>query len=837
MRWFVEISPLGAKAGPSTTLCVEAPQWQPALQKARALRGDNGALSNFSIELLDDGFRAIDPSARLRYIVRRAPDETPVSSGSIPPPEPAEEPLKKRPLSQTVSYSSTGAAIIAAEAEKLAPVVAKGAEPAPAKSAEASKPAAKAEATKPAAEPAKAQNPLMQTVAFSSPGAAAVNEPSLESPKPSIAAKPAAKSATLATPDAAKTAADAKATVASKVEAKAETKPAAKGTDESKSPESVKVSSREENPSESSPLTYREAVFAVAPGTTEADARQVILDRFADVRASLEDARMGKLVNLAVFDHVFQGKPQRRPLVTLTWKDWKGDEPELRYPARDADGARSSSPSSAPASAKPAANGGAKAASAEAAKPAANGSKAEPVGTTLSSAKPVALPKSTPETAVPVVAASPPSSKAADAKPAKVEPAKVEAKAEAVVVMPVKSIGDTPAPDSVAVTRPIPTVASPVTTPAGDDDVPIEMDANEPAKAEAKAEPAKPAAKAEPLKAEPAKPAAKAEPVKAEPAKPAAKAEPVKAEPAKPAAKAEPAKAEPAKSAAKAEPAKAEPAKPAAKAEPAKAEPAKSAAKAEPAKAEPAKPVAKAEPAKAEPAKPAAKADPAKPVVKTEPAKSGAVPATVRTAPAASGPKKRLSGDDLITELFEASADLHFLRDALEGAEFVLTLALEKLPSELGVVSLFDMNKREFVIVRQSGGKSALNARQPERAPLAFQAMRKQRAIVVSDKEGAAKAMDDRFRTIGVEIKSLIVAPVELGGRFLGLIEIANPLDGGAFTEGDGNALTYIGQQFAEFVAQHGVIVDAAAIGAEEAKPSGPQPVQVPRPGPAKKAR
>ena len=55
MRWFVEISNLGKKAAKPTTVCVEATQWQPALQRARALRGDDGPLSNFSIELLDDG--------------------------------------------------------------------------------------------------------------------------------------------------------------------------------------------------------------------------------------------------------------------------------------------------------------------------------------------------------------------------------------------------------------------------------------------------------------------------------------------------------------------------------------------------------------------------------------------------------------------------------------------------------------------------------------------------------------------------------------------------------------------------------------------------------------
>src|SRR5215468_6706794 len=104
MRWFVEISPLGGKSGEETTLCVEAPQWQPALQKARAIRGDNGALTNFSIELLDDGYRAIDPGTRLRYVVRRAPDDAQVTSERPPnvvatpsssPPSPPSEGLNK----------------------------------------------------------------------------------------------------------------------------------------------------------------------------------------------------------------------------------------------------------------------------------------------------------------------------------------------------------------------------------------------------------------------------------------------------------------------------------------------------------------------------------------------------------------------------------------------------------------------------------------------------------------------------------------------------------------------------------------------------------------------
>jgi hypothetical protein len=196
-------------------------------------------------------------------------------------------------------------------------------------------------------------------------------------------------------------------------------------------------------------------------------------------------------------------------------------------------------------------------------------------------------------------------------------------------------------------------------------------------------------------------------------------------------------------------------------------------------------------------------APPAAPEVAKIP--STPAPAQVRAARST----KRLSGEDLLAELFEAFGDLHFLTDSLEGADFVLGLTLEKLPSEVGLVSLFDINKREFVVVRQVGGpRSALCQRQSERAPTATTVMRKRHAVVISDPEGVARAADDRWRAIGVELKSLVCAPVELAGRYLGLIELANPLDGGVFNEGDGNALTYIGQQFAEFVSARGISID-----------------------------
>lgn len=523
MRWFVEISSLGTNAPPLETLCVEAAQWQPALQKARALRGDDGALTNFSIELLDNGYRAIDPRSRLRYMVRKAPDDAELTG----PKNGVSEGVGAAAASPSAASNGLGAP--ASEA------------------ASAPEAAARPKPTRAAA-----------TLMFSSDGAAEIRE----AVQAAIASAAAAESASAAEPASAE-------------------------------PTLRLVSKREEEPSAKSPLTYREHVYVVPAGTTEDVIEKLLLERLDDVRRQLEDARPGKFVNLAVFDHVFESKPLRKPVVTLAWKDWKGDALDIRYPLR----------------------GGA-------------GNSAPPLAT---------------------------------------------------------QSGPPPSPSAPPAAQPSEAAAAP---------------------------------------------AEKASAAAAEPSR-------TRAEPA-------------------------------------------------PAEATPKKADAAAKPAAAKADKPA--------------------PKPVKPAPA----RKRLSGDDLIAELFEAFSDLHFLRDALEGAEFTLSVTLEKIPSEVGIVSLYDIDKREFVVVRQHGGeKSALLHRLPERSPIAHAAMRSRRAVVVADARTDRRPADDRWtKAIGVDLVSYVCAPVEQGGRYIGLIELANPLDGGRFTDGDGHALTYIGEQFAEFVSQRGILLD-----------------------------
>jgi hypothetical protein len=369
---------------------------------------------------------------------------------------------------------------------------------------------------------------------------------------------------------------------------------------------------REEDPSQTSPLTFRETVWIVPSGTSSDAAVRLLIGMFEGVKAALAGAKPGKLVNMAIFDHRFQGKPQGPPLATLTWKDWKdqGQGPDIR---------RLGDP------------------------PASEQSSAGMYPVPLAPGFP-------PPSVMPVPVPSPPVQMPAPPSPAA-----------------------GPAPGEVAASvAPAPVAAAPLAMPV---------------------------------------------------------------------------------------------------------------------------PVA---------APPSAEAPPAEP---------SAEPPPPRT-PAPSAPRIRLSGVELITDLFEAMHDLHFLHDPLEGADFILHLVMEKLPSTVGLVHFYDIDAREFVVVRAvgPGGAKALQIRTNEKESLIAEAMRSRRAVVIDDATKDSRAQSGRWALIG-SCRSLVCAPVEQGGRFLGLLEVSNPRDGGPFHESDGHALTYMGEQFAEFLASRGLVLDPDRIG------------------------
>lgn len=170
---------------------------------------------------------------------------------------------------------------------------------------------------------------------------------------------------------------------------------------------------------------------------------------------------------------------------------------------------------------------------------------------------------------------------------------------------------------------------------------------------------------------------------------------------------------------------------------------------------------------------------------------------------------KRVAGEDLIAQLFEEMHALHFLGDALEGGHFCLAVAMEKLPARGAYLHLYDIDKREFVLVctRGAGTETVLLSRTGEGDSLLAGAMRKRRALVVNGEADDPGMGASRFAPLG-GAKRAIVSPVMQAGRFLGAIEIVNPIDGAPWSELDGNAISYMAEQYAEFVAARGVVLE-----------------------------
>jgi hypothetical protein len=793
MRWFIEVSS-GNPTGPAEQWVVEAPQWQPALQAARALRGESIETAGFSIELLEDGFRVIDPATLVRYVVRRAPDGTPVSTPDAPtssassavasgPRTPSTAP---RAVSGTPPSASAPAADMAgmSQAERIAAML--SVDPTPHASSRAPSAASKSAAPKNASRPPAASSgrnggPASRSsgppeAAPSSPSAAVLRAPQgavLRAPRaaavgvpeparPLSSAPPAAVSElplieapaiepvrpaqpvsaepepgpSVAQPPPPRliTQAPAAPVVQSLTELQAlvhpsapprpvsqpppapvaqssqppvtvhapqphwpdRSAPATMHPPSSSPPESLPLAEllfqRSEEPSATSPLTYREAAWAVPEGTSIAAAVRLLAGMFEGVRAALAGVKPGKLVYMAIFDHHFVGKPTRPPLATLTWKDWKdqGQGPEIR---RQGEPRTSFQPP-----------------------PMSN------------SFIPAAVPQ--PLAAMVPVQATLPS--AASAPPPPPVPAAASAVAPAAVPSIIIAPEAAPAPAAPAMTGP---------TPA---DVTFHVPPPPP-----------------PLTAPPEQPMPAAAPQDVMAATMAASpvlSPPLEALPSGP-------------------------------------------------------PLAVAPALPAEPPAPASK----KLVIVPEAVTPQPVtaPAEAPRAPAPSAPSVRLSGVELIADLFECMHDLHFLPDALAGADFVLSLMLDKLPSAVVLIHFYDIDAREFVVVRAVGvgaGK-VMQLRTNEKEPLIAEAMRKRRAVVLDDATADQRVQNGRWALIGEPPRSLVCAPVELGGRFLGLIELSNPLDGQPFREGDGHAITYIGEQFAEFLAARGIVVDPERIG------------------------
>lgn len=172
-------------------------------------------------------------------------------------------------------------------------------------------------------------------------------------------------------------------------------------------------------------------------------------------------------------------------------------------------------------------------------------------------------------------------------------------------------------------------------------------------------------------------------------------------------------------------------------------------------------------------------------------------------------PTMRPAGDGLVGAVFEALHELHFVQDVKEGAHFVRRVVQEKMRPAIVLVHLYDINSRHFVVVSAFGSRAEVltDYATPDDDPLAAEIMRGEEAMLVLDPASDPRLSRGRWR-LAEPKKSVLCAPVAVEGRYLGLLEIADPMDGSEFTENDRNVLTYVANAFAKYLDGRGVVFD-----------------------------
>jgi hypothetical protein len=200
------------------------------------------------------------------------------------------------------------------------------------------------------------------------------------------------------------------------------------------------------------------------------------------------------------------------------------------------------------------------------------------------------------------------------------------------------------------------------------------------------------------------------------------------------------------------------------------------------------------------------------PAVRSVPARPS--PAPPAAAPAAALPTptpqpSKLRADDRLAHAFDALQDLFFLPTPADGADFLLRLLGELVPSEAASIALYDINTDElrFVAAVGTGGSERKGDAVPSLAGILGSAVHGHHDVctVVAD-----VTTDRRFDPgidgrVGLEPMNLAVSPVSWNGRLLGALQLVNRIGDLQFSQADANLLAYVAQRFGEFLHQHKV--------------------------------
>lgn len=96
----------------------------------------------------------------------------------------------------------------------------------------------------------------------------------------------------------------------------------------------ILLASRDEKPTGSSPIHFRERMYAVPVPLQAGTGEKLATKLLRRVQEELRDERGAKFIRIELFDHIWQRTPEHAPVVRIEWKDWNKSI-EIEFPLED----------------------------------------------------------------------------------------------------------------------------------------------------------------------------------------------------------------------------------------------------------------------------------------------------------------------------------------------------------------------------------------------------------------------------------------------------------------------------------------------------------------------
>lgn len=140
--------------------------------------------------------------------------------------------------------------------------------------------------------------------------------------------------------------------------------------------------------------------------------------------------------------------------------------------------------------------------------------------------------------------------------------------------------------------------------------------------------------------------------------------------------------------------------------------------------------------------------------------------------------------------------------DMEQVVNFVMELAMSKVPAESGAILFADSDGRELYFATARGPKAAevMDFRVPMGKGIVGFCARQGVSLAISDAQRDERFYRNISDALQYPTQSILCAPIQFEGRVYGCIELMNRQQGSAFSANEVNAMTYIGRQFAEYI-------------------------------------